>query len=66
VRQSFTVTDVRTGNEVAMGDRQGVFYGAVVGMSEKLYDRKERKLAAKAEVEKAAKKAKQSAKAERS
>jgi hypothetical protein len=63
VRQNFTVTDVRTGKEVAMGDRHGVFYGAVVGMSERMLDRKERKRAAAAKAKKAATKARQIAKA---
>jgi hypothetical protein len=63
LRQSFTVTDVRRGEEVTMGDRHRVFYGAVVGRSEKCFDRKECKRAAAAQMDKVAKKAKRSSKA---
>jgi hypothetical protein len=46
-----------------MGSHHGVFYGAVVGMSECLIDRKERRRAAAAEMKKVAKKAKRSVEA---
>lgn len=61
LRQSFTVTDVRTGKDVTMGSHHRVFYGAVVGMSRCMLDRRERKFAASAQATKTAKIAKRHA-----
>jgi hypothetical protein len=61
IQQKFTVTDVRTGRDVTMGSNYTVLYGAVVGMSRCLLDRKKRNLAATAEMEKVAEKAKRRA-----
>jgi hypothetical protein len=63
LRQSFTVTDVRTGKDVTMGSHHRVFYGAVVGMGRCMLDRQERKRAATANMEKVARKAKGNARA---
>jgi hypothetical protein len=57
LRQRFTVTDVRTGKEVTLGSDQGVYFGAVTGMSRNCLDRKERKLRAQKQSAKAAKEA---------
>jgi hypothetical protein len=63
LQQTFTITDVRTGKDVNMGSNGRIFYGAVVGRSRSMLDRKKRKRAARGEMEKVAKKAKRSAKA---
>jgi hypothetical protein len=63
LRQRFTVSDARTGKEVTLGSDHAVYFGAVMGMSKNCLDRKERKRAATAEMEKVAKKGKRSPKA---